>query len=431
MPDRHLPDVPPSDWYRITNASSGKTKTARVDIYDVIGWDESAKEFVGKLNALDVDRIDLHLNSPGGDVFDGIAILNALRDHPARVVSTVDGMAASAASFIAMSGDDIVMNRNSEMMIHDAAGIAVGNSETMKDLAQRLDKVSDNIASIYAERAGGTVEDWRTAMRAETWYSAQEAVDAGLADRIAERVDHKAETVKNHFDVSVFNYAGRQAAPPPVIPSVPARTQTPEPAGPGTTKEGGAVADNAKLREALGLKADASDDEVRNALASTGLVNTAPDPTPDPAPKPPAPQPDGDPQPEPTAEPGSQELDQKIAAAAANQGVITLDATQAAHFQETKRRFAALEAKLDERDRDETITDAIKAGKFPPSRRKHYEAYWTADREGAKTLIASLTPNFVPVNETGYAGDGSEDALWRSEFGSLFPPEITANGRGR
>jgi ATP-dependent protease ClpP protease subunit len=129
-------------WWRITNAA--KQRTATLDIYDEIGpWGTTAKDLVKQLRALDVDEIQMHVNSPGGDYFDGIAILNSLRDHPARVVATVDGLAASAASFIVMAADELVMARNSELMIHEAQGFAMGDSDTMRDLAQRLDHISE------------------------------------------------------------------------------------------------------------------------------------------------------------------------------------------------------------------------------------------------------------------------------------------------
>jgi hypothetical protein len=120
-------------------------------------------------------------------------------------------LAASAASFIAMASDEIVMGRNSEMMIHDAWGICMGPAVDMRDLADKLDHLSNNIASIYAGKAGGTTADWRVPMLAETWYSAEEAVAAGLADRV-EAAQAPAE---NHFDLSVFTYAGRAKAPAP------------------------------------------------------------------------------------------------------------------------------------------------------------------------------------------------------------------------
>lgn len=194
---------------------------ATMRLYDPIDswgdvWGVSAKEFVQALDEVgDVGEIRLHINSPGGEVWEGIAILNALRNHPARVVAVVDGLAASAASFIAAGADEVVMGRNTELMIHDAWGLGLGNAADLRDLASRLDKISDNIASVYADKAGGTVESWRASMLAETWYSADEAVAAGLADRI-EGAEPKG--AKNAFDLSVFKHAGRAQAPEPTLP---------------------------------------------------------------------------------------------------------------------------------------------------------------------------------------------------------------------
>ncbi len=201
-----------NDWYRISNQAAD---IAEVFIYDEIGYfGVTAADFVKDLRQITAGRIELHLNTPGGDSFDGIAIYNGLRDHPARVEVIVDALAASAGSFIAQAGDQVVMNRGSQMMIHDAWGLSIGNAADMAAMAELLDRQSDNIAAIYADRAGGTVGDWRELMRAETWFSADEAVEAGLADEVAGR-DAAAE---NSFDLSVFRYAGRGAAPEPTIP---------------------------------------------------------------------------------------------------------------------------------------------------------------------------------------------------------------------
>lgn len=193
---------------------------ATLRLYDPIDswggeWGVSAREFTASLDKIhDASEIRLHINSPGGEVFEGIAILNALRNHPARVVAHVDGIAASAASFIAAGADEVVMGRNTEMMIHDARGIAIGNAADMHELGNLLDHLSDNIASIYAEKAGGTVAAWRQFMLAETWYSADEAVSAGLADR----VEGDAQPT-NTFDLSNFKHPGRAAAPAPAAPA--------------------------------------------------------------------------------------------------------------------------------------------------------------------------------------------------------------------
>ncbi len=185
-------------------------------------WGVSAKEFVATLDALDgdVSEIQLLINSPGGEVFEAIAIMNALRSHKAKVTAVVEGIAASAASFIAASADEVVMGKNAELMIHDAFGLCLGNAADMGKMASTLDHLSDNIASVYAGKAGSGADFWRAAMREETWYNADEAVAAGLADR----VDSGAEKPKNTFDLSVFAHEGRADAPAPTIP-----TDEPEP----------------------------------------------------------------------------------------------------------------------------------------------------------------------------------------------------------
>jgi ATP-dependent protease ClpP protease subunit len=168
--------------------------------------------------------INLHINSPGGSVFDGLAIYNALKDHTAEVRVTVDALAASAASFIAQSGDNIRMGRQAMMMIHDASGFTVGNAKDHREMANLLDKLSDAIAEIYADRTGFPTAHWRNAMLVETWYSAQEAVDAMLADETTkgskdedeqDKLENAARAAVADFDLSVFVYPGREAAPEP------------------------------------------------------------------------------------------------------------------------------------------------------------------------------------------------------------------------
>lgn len=192
--------------------------TAVMRLYDPIDswggeWGVSAKEFARALDALPAGTttIRLHVNSPGGEVFEAVTIKNMLSAHAARVEVVVDGLAASAASFLAASADHVTMAPNSQMMIHDAWGICVGPASDMRSTGELLDKISDNIASIYAARSGADVSQWRSAMLAETWYTAQEAVDAGLADEIG----GTAPTANASFDLSAFRYAGRGEAPGP------------------------------------------------------------------------------------------------------------------------------------------------------------------------------------------------------------------------
>ncbi len=167
----------------------GTTATLRLfDPIDSYGewWGMSAKELAQALDELPahVSSIDLLINSPGGDAFDGLAMVNVLRAHPAKVRAVVQGLAASAASFIACAADECLMAPNSTLMIHDAWGVCMGNADDMLAFGAVLDQLSGNLAEIYAAKTGGTVDDMRSAMKAETWYTAAEAVAAGLADAI-------------------------------------------------------------------------------------------------------------------------------------------------------------------------------------------------------------------------------------------------------
>jgi ATP-dependent protease ClpP protease subunit len=181
-------------WYTIRNQADSEDGAeelgAEVFIYDEIGGTAgvSADDFVKDLQAITADKITLRINSPGGSVFDAIAIYNALIQHPANIHVRVDALAASAASIIAMAGDTVEMMVGSQLMIHDALGIEQGNAKEMREMAKFLDAQSNNIASIYAERAGDTsdeaIKGWRQMMLAETWMFANEAVECGLADQV-------------------------------------------------------------------------------------------------------------------------------------------------------------------------------------------------------------------------------------------------------
>lgn len=193
-------------WYRIVNLDDDGP--ARVDVFDEIGgsWFSdgvTATGFTAALAAVpSAKALEVHINSPGGDVFDGIAIYNAIAQRQGPVTTVVDGLAASAASFIAQAGKKRVVSPGSMMMIHDASGLCIGNAADMRELAGLLDQVSGNLADIYAAHAGKTASAWRDAMQAETWYNAAQAVDAGLADQLAERPAPAGATAR--FDLSLF-----------------------------------------------------------------------------------------------------------------------------------------------------------------------------------------------------------------------------------
>lgn len=202
----------PHTWYRIENAAA---EVADVSIFDEISpWGVTAQDFVRELGGISAPRINLHLNTPGGDVFDGIAIYNALIDHPAEVTVWIPGLAASIGTVIAMAAHRVMIAPHAKMMIHEAWGGAVGDASDMAKMAERLEATSANIAAIYAERAGGDVEYWRARMKAETWYTDDQAVAAGLADGVGRSNDQAKASGKIAalFDLTRYRHGEREAA---------------------------------------------------------------------------------------------------------------------------------------------------------------------------------------------------------------------------
>lgn len=150
----------------------------------------SAADVAALLKEAGPGPVNVRINSPGGDVFDGVAIHSLLARHPGTVTAYVDGLAASAASFIMLAGDRVVSARNAFVMIHDAMTFTYGNGNTHRASGELLDKVSDNIADMYANKGGEDAAYWRDLMTVNgedgTWYTGQEALDAGLVDEITE-----------------------------------------------------------------------------------------------------------------------------------------------------------------------------------------------------------------------------------------------------
>jgi len=195
-------------WYTIRAREGG----AEVLIYDEIGaYGVSAKGFLAELGALPEEAaIDLRLNSPGGSVFDAVAIHNALSRHAGTVTVWIDGIAASAASYVAMAGDAIVMPENAFLMIHDPSGLVMGTAADMREMAGTLDKIAAGMTRGYAARSGKTEDEIAALMAAETWFSAAEALEAGLATQLAEPVRIAAS-----FDIARF-----RNAPPELVEAV-------------------------------------------------------------------------------------------------------------------------------------------------------------------------------------------------------------------
>ena len=190
-------------WYEIRAAA--KEKRAEIWVYEEIGenfWGEgvTAKQFVKDLAALDVDAIDLHVNSPGGNVWDGTAIHNALVRHPAAVTTYIDGLAASIATIVALAGERVIMAANGLFIIHKAFGLAIGNAEEMRDFAGELDDVDSTIASVYAAKTGMTEDEALELMSPELRMKADAALERGFVDEVAPQMA-MAASVGERFDL--------------------------------------------------------------------------------------------------------------------------------------------------------------------------------------------------------------------------------------
>jgi len=191
-------------WYEIKAQSEDDTT---IYVYDEISsYGISANQFVKDLNEVKSGKIKLRINSPGGNVFDGVTIHNALKEHPATVNVIVDGLAASIASIIAMAGDNVHMADNAMMMIHQAWAFAMGNADDLQKTVEVLQKIDGTLVKTYADKTGATQRNIRQMMKDETWMTAQEAKDLGFADTIGDRVDAKAS-----FDLSKYANVPQEA----------------------------------------------------------------------------------------------------------------------------------------------------------------------------------------------------------------------------
>lgn len=366
---------------------------ATIRLYDPVdSWGGpfgvSAKEFVDTLDALpeETEEIRLLINCPGGEVWEGMAIYNSLRSHKARVVTVVEGLAASAASFIAMAGDEVIMRPASELMIHDAWIVGIGNADGLREIADRIDAETMLIAGIYAEKAGTAVDMWREAMRAETWFSPSEAVEAGLVDRVESGVPSPAASA-NRFNLASFNYAGRRDAPAPAVQASSALAED-------NRKESSMADLMNELRQRLGVAdADADEGTILAALDEV-LAEQAQEPVDD---DPKDVSPDEDPEdeaPSNTVEPDEETvvLDKEVYAD------LLARAEKGDEFDEKTTREAA----------EEFVQNAIDAGKLSAASKDRWVTRVLGDPEDAKARINQMASGRVPREELGRGGSDNE-----------------------
>ena len=218
---------PSTPRWSLTASAEDARAPADLYLYDQIGFPGiEAREVVEQVRAHGQRPLRVHINSPGGDVFGGLAIHNLLRQHSAPVQVRVEGLAASIASVIAMSGSTLRMARASLLMIHEPHAFVVGNAHDMRHMAQLLDKAGGLMAEVYARR-GADRERIRSWMHAETWWTAAGALEARMIDAIDdEPLPADAIAVQAAFDLSAFKNPPATPAPPADKPSPRVREQT-------------------------------------------------------------------------------------------------------------------------------------------------------------------------------------------------------------
>lgn len=227
-----------------------------IDLFGEVGWEITAKDVRTQLDG--AGDVDVFLNSPGGDVYEGLAIMNALRAHEGSVTVFIEGMAASIASVIAVGGADRVVARpHAELMIHDAWSWSTGDADEMRKSAENLERISANLADIYSDKTGMSSDEVLDLMGAETWFSASEALAAGFVDAVEDARRPAARGREPAFAKAMarFRFNGRGAAP---APRVNAAVESPP-----STSKGEPMSFLEKIADAVGM----SPDEVRNELS--------------------------------------------------------------------------------------------------------------------------------------------------------------------
>lgn len=401
---------PAAKWYRIEAAT--KSRRASVYIMDEISpWGSGARAFAEQVAGLDVDQLDLHINSLGGQFAEGIAIMNMLRQHKATVLARVEGVAASAASLVALGADTVVMAKGSQMMIHEGQALMYGFQEDMLKAAAILEKTNAQMAELYAEKAGGTAAEWRDAMRAETWYTDQEAVEAGLADTLdATANEDEVVAARTKWDLSVFAHAGRDKAPAPYTPTAPPPVNDNKEGERMPNKYLVQVATRAGVKDADKFEDDeklskAIEDAEAAAKAKVdaegkGKVGDKP----------------GD------EKPGEGDQPQGVPSVKLPDGFALVDKSTLEALQASGHRADAMIKRVEARERDAELDRAIEKGKIPAARREHWQSYWDKDKEGAVAALAALPDNLVPVAPIG-AGGGAGDDEVDADYRALYPDE--------
>jgi ATP-dependent Clp endopeptidase proteolytic subunit ClpP len=384
--------LPGNPWYSMEAEEGGDE--AEISIFDEIGgwFGLSVQKFKKDFDAVrGKKRIRLLLNSPGGDVFDGMAIYNILAGEREKLEVHVLGIAASMASVIALAGRELVMGRGSYLMIHNPWGSCIGDAAEMQKMADVLGKIAGQMAKIYAGKCNLTREEVLAAMAEETWYTADEAMEKGLADSVVDYGDVAARA----FDLGKFGYARVPQAVRDRLSAQQAEsvTETVPEAEPLPATITAAVVEIA-AEPAAPAEADA---------ATAGEVPVAPEKAPDEA---------------QAQTKALQDENEELRKANAQQAETIKSQTEKIALLQAEKDAAAKEAadlRLEKyrAEKAQAIEGALEAGKIAPVNRALWEEQYEKDPEGTRKLLEAQQP-VVDLGERGIAA-GGEESDWTPE----------------
>lgn len=385
-----------------TPAPSGTGNVATIRLYGPIDswggvWGVSAKDVGTVLDQLDgsVEQIVLRINSVGGEVWEALGILNMLRAHKAKVTAVVDGVAASAASVITAGCEEAVMSPGTQMMIHSPLTFTYGNADDLRKDAAVLDTIEASLIEIYSAKAGD--KPWEQMLGDETWMTAAEAVEAGLADRVAVVPDAGEAVTAGDQPPEVIVLLPEETDEPDDIAArysslherfaarAPQTPVSPEPVEPQNKED--RVSDNLKagLLERLGVTdADASEETLLAAL-DEALDERAETPT-----------------------------------AEVPEGTVLVDATQFGELQAKAAAGVKALAAQDKARREGIVDEAMRDGRISAAHRQTWLDQLEANETSATALLGTLAKNTVPVTEIGHSDDTltPEDSAYSRVFGA-------------
>lgn len=210
----------PKPWYSI-KAAAADSDVAEISILDAINdwYGVGARQFLGEFKALKAKKVKLYINSPGGSVTEALAMFNGMRASGKEIEVHVLGIAASAASYIAMAGDKIVMPANTLMFLHNPINAVYGNADEMRDMAATLDKFAEVLTATYMKRWKGEEQALLDVLKAETFLTAAECLEHGLCDEVVDEITAEARFDVESLPPQVQAVFKRAAPTPPVAPA--------------------------------------------------------------------------------------------------------------------------------------------------------------------------------------------------------------------